>query len=73
MKIYPVLVLFIYALISCTPSITEMVPENKIRISENIFFDNNTKRYVYYDNNTSVKIYRTKKLNNGSRVTGSAI
>ena len=23
--------------------------------------------------NTSVKIYRTKKLNNGSRVTGSAI
>ena len=24
-------------------------------------------------NNTSVKIYRTKKLNNGSRVTGSAI
>jgi len=25
-----------------------MVPENKIRISENIFFDNNTKRYVYY-------------------------
>lgn len=26
-----------------------MVPENKIRISENIFFDNNTKRYVYYD------------------------
>ena len=25
----------------------------------------------YY--NTSVKIYRTKKLNNGSRVTGSAI
>jgi|GEM_PF-3999899 len=26
--------------------------------------------YVY---NTSVKIYRTKKLNNGSRVTGSAI
>ena len=25
------------------------------------------------DNNTSVKIYRTKKLNNGSRVTGSAI
>ncbi len=49
MKIYPVLVLFVYALISCTPSITEMVPENKIRISENIFFDNNTKRYVYYD------------------------
>ncbi len=47
MKIYPVLVLFVYALISCTPSITEMVPENKIRISENIFFDNNTKRYVY--------------------------
>ena len=36
MKIYPVLVLFVYALISCTPSITEMVPENKIRISENI-------------------------------------
>ena len=27
---------------------------------------------VYYSN-TSVKIYRTKKLNNGSRVTGSAI
>lgn len=26
-----------------------------------------------YLNNTSVKIYRTKKLNNGSRVTGSAI
>ena len=27
-----------------------------------------------YDiHNTSVKIYRTKKLNNGSRVTGSAI
>lgn len=49
MKIYSALVLFIYALISCTPSITEMVPENKIRISENIFFDNNTKRYVYYD------------------------
>ena len=24
-----------------------MVLENKIRISENIFFDNNTKRYVY--------------------------
>ena len=49
MKIYPVLVLFVYTLISCTPSITEMVPENKILISENIFFDNNTKRYVYYD------------------------
>ena len=27
----------------------------------------------YYSDNTSVKIYRTKKLNNGSRVTGSAI
>lgn len=26
-----------------------MVPENKIRISENIFFDNNIKRYVYND------------------------
>ena len=25
------------------------------------------------NNNTSVKIYRTKKLNNGSRVTGSSI
>lgn len=49
MKIYPVLDLFVYALISYTPFITEMVPENKIRISENIFFDNNTKRYVYND------------------------
>ena len=29
------------------------------------------KKLVIY--NTSVKIYRTKKLNNGSRVTGSAI
>ena len=28
---------------------------------------------VEYIPNTSVKIYRTKKLNNGSRVTGSAI
>ena len=33
---------------------------------------------IYYNpeklqDNTSVKIYRTKKLNNGSRVTGSAI
>ena len=28
-------------------------------------------RFLIY--NTSVKIYRTKKLNNGSRVTGSAI
>ena len=27
----------------------------------------------FFDINTSVKIYRTKKLNNGSRVTGSAI
>ena len=27
----------------------------------------------FESNNTSVKIYRTKKLNNGSRVTGSAI
>ena len=39
---------------------------------------NNTERralkniYIIF-NNTSVKIYRTKKLNNGSRVTGSAI
>ena len=29
--------------------------------------------HINYYNNTSVKIYRTKKLNNGSRVTGSAI
>ena len=35
-------------------------------ISETIFL-----RIVEF--NTSVKIYRTKKLNNGSRVTGSAI
>ena len=28
---------------------------------------------IFYVINTSVKIYRTKKLNNGSRVTGSAI
>ena len=28
---------------------------------------------LFYIHNTSVKIYRTKKLNNGSRVTGSAI
>ena len=27
----------------------------------------------FFKTNTSVKIYRTKKLNNGSRVTGSAI
>ena len=47
MKIYPVLDLFVYALISYTPSITEMVPENKIRISENIFFDNNTKKGMF--------------------------
>ena len=29
--------------------------------------------HCFYTDNTSVKIYRTKKLNNGSRVTGSAI
>ena len=29
--------------------------------------------WAVYPNNTSVKIYRTKKSNNGSRVTGSAI
>ena len=34
-----------------------------------VFFYFNLVFYV----NTSVKIYRTKKLNNGSRVTGSAI
>ena len=34
----------------------------------------NIKLLNEYDSyNTSVKIYRTKKLNNGSRVTGSAI
>ena len=30
-------------------------------------------RQDFFNNNTSVKIYHTKKLNNGSRVTGSAI
>ena len=36
---------------------------------------NNTNLFksVFELSNTSVKIYRTKKLNNGSRVTGSAI
>ena len=37
---------------------------------------NGEERYItteFGSFNTSVKIYRTKKLNNGSRVTGSAI
>lgn len=29
MKSYPALVLFVYALISCTPTITEMTPEKR--------------------------------------------
>ena len=40
--------------------------------SNSIPHQDDVKVHVYYLN-TSVKIYRTKKLNNGSRVTGSAI
>ena len=36
-------------------------------------FKRKDNRCLMYIDNTSVKIYRTKKLNNGSRVTGSAI
>ena len=39
----------------------------------NVSDDVNDEFKVLVNDNTSVKIYRTKKLNNGSRVTGSAI
>ena len=39
-------------------------------ISNKLHSFRNFEKQIY---NTSVKIYRTKKLNNGSRVTGSAI
>ena len=37
------------------------------------FYTYKKNKFELIPNNTSVKIYRTKKLNNGSRVTGSAI
>ena len=43
---------------------------SRIIVEELSFYHNSDK---IFGNNTSVKIYRTKKLNNGSRVTGSAI
>ena len=49
----------------CTPVV---VDETKIPAEWRFSYLNEVLK-----NNTSVKIYRTKKLNNGSRVTGSAI
>ena len=49
---------------------SEMLHCNYANISVNLLHRNNCSITII---NTSVKIYRTKKLNNGSRVTGSAI
>ena len=65
-----------YAFYGCSSITTLVFPDNVQKIGGYAFshcynaFENNT---LVLPNNTSVKIYRTKKLNNGSRVTGSAI
>ena len=47
----------------------DSVDYNRWIVSKNV----DCKLETIWNHNTSVKIYRTKKLNNGSRVTGSAI
>ena len=47
--------------------------EEKISVEVQTVKGKNDYERDLHDHNTSVKIYRTKKLNNGSRVTGSAI
>ena len=42
-------------------------------IDDQVFNQESSDKIIRIVDNTSVKIYRTKKLNNGSRVTGSAI